>query len=79
MTLIRNKTSGKYFIVLEGEDASEGHLLLITPEGRVKRLESRLFEGPVTVDPRAPAWVKRLSAAQLAKYDEYLNPLSPRS
>lgn len=79
MTLIRNKTSGKYFIVLEAEDVPEDHLLLITPEGRVKRLESRLFESPVVVDPRAPAWVKRLSAEQLAKYEEYLNTLSPRS
>jgi hypothetical protein len=79
MTLIRNKTSGKYFIVLEAEDVPEDHLLLITPEGRVKRLESRLFEGPVAGDPRAPAWVKRLGAEQLAKYEEYLNTLSPRS
>lgn len=78
MTLIRNKTSGKYFIVLEAEDEPEDHLLLITPEGRVKRLEKRLFEGPVPGDPRAPAWVKRLSAAQLAKYEEYLNTFSPR-
>lgn len=78
MTLIRNKKSGKYFIVLEAEDVPEDRLLLITPEGRVKRLESRLFEGPVAGDPRTPAWAKRLSAEQLAKYEEYLNTLSPR-
>jgi hypothetical protein len=79
MTLIRNKASGKYFIVLEAEDQPEGHLLLITPEGRVKRLESRLFEGPMAVDPRAPAWKKRLGAEQMAKYEEYLNTFNPRS
>ncbi|HDI59110.1 MAG TPA: hypothetical protein ENF48_01925 [Desulfobacteraceae bacterium] len=78
MTLIRNKTSGKYFIVLETDDEPEDHLLLITPEGRVKRLEKRLFEDPVAVDPRAPAWVKRLGAEQLAKYEAYLETLSPR-
>jgi hypothetical protein len=78
MTLIRNKVSRKYFIVLEGEDVPEDQLLLITPEGRVKRLESRLFEGPMAADPGAPDWMKWLSAAQLAKYEEYLNTFTPR-
>jgi hypothetical protein len=33
----------------------------------------------MAVDPRAPAWKKRLGAEQMAKYEEYLNTFNPRS
>ena len=41
MELVRNKASGKTFIVLE--DLGEDEFLVITPDGEVKKLEKRPF------------------------------------
>jgi hypothetical protein len=41
MELAENRASGKIFVVLD--DTNGGYFLVITPEGRVKRLERSLF------------------------------------
>ncbi len=79
MSLVRNKASGKYFIVLDVEEEQNGELLMITPEGKVKRLERRLFGALQPADPGEPAWSGRLTVAQRQRYEEYLNTFSPRS
>lgn len=71
MRLVKNKASGKYFIVLEGGDAGEAYFLVITPEGKVKRLEQHLFEPLDGVDPGDAPWTRWYTTAQLKKYREY--------
>ena len=44
MNLVKNRASGMPFIVLD--DTGDRYIQLITPEGKVKRLERRLF-GPL--------------------------------
>ncbi len=78
MMLIRNKTSGKYFIALEEESDQEDRMLMITPDGAVKRLEQRLFDAPDWVAPQHTAADGRLTQAQRAKYEAYLDTLMPR-
>ena len=43
MELVRNKASGKIFVVLE--DANDTEFIAITPDGKVKKLEKRFFSG----------------------------------
>lgn len=68
--LVRNKASGKYFVVLDGSAASE--FLVITPEGKVKHLERNLFEPIDTVDPEDTRWMYHLTRLQREKYAEYI-------
>jgi len=69
--LVKNKASGKYFIVLD--DTGGFDFLLITPEGKIMWLERRLF-GPLDiVDPKKPLWRHRLTELQLKKFEEYLD------
>lgn len=72
MELVKNKASGNYFIVLD--DHTGGiDFLLITPEGKVRQLEQRLF-GPLDiVDQKKPLWRRRLTELQLKKYEEYFD------
>ena len=69
MELVRNKASGKSFILLD--DPGSAHFLLITPEGRIKSLDRRLFGPEIVIDPRGPQWNLHLTQAQLDKYAEY--------
>lgn len=71
MELVRNIASGKYFIVLD--DAEDINFLLITPEGKVRRIERRLFGLVDIVDPKNPLWRHRFTELQLKKYEEYLD------
>ena len=72
MELVKNKSSGKYFIVLDDNiDAID--FLLITPNGKVIRLERRLFDDPDFVDPNKPPWRHRLTELQLEQYEEYFD------
>lgn len=71
MDLVKNKASKKYFIVLD--DTEDVDFLLITPEGKVRRLEQRLFTPLDTVDPKKPPWRQRLTERQLKKYKEYID------
>jgi hypothetical protein len=61
MRLLRNRSSGMYFVGLE-EDDQESLMRMITPEGKIKSLERHLFE---TVEPLA---VAPLTSQQRAKY-----------
>ena len=72
MELVKNKASDKYFVVLD-DDTGDIDLLLITPEGKVRQLERRLF-GPLDiVDPKKPRWRHKLTELQLKKYEEYFD------
>jgi hypothetical protein len=44
MKIYRNKSSAKYFIYIENTGNEEA--LLVTPEGKIKSLKIRLFDGP---------------------------------
>ena len=72
MELVRNKASNKHFIVLD--DDNEGiDFLLITPEGKIMRLERRLFDSLGIVDPKNFRWRNRLTEQQFKKYEEYFD------
>lgn len=71
MELVKNKASGKYFVVLD--DAGEDDFLVITPEGKVKRLERRLFAAQETANHRGAPRFPHLTQTQMEKYTEYLN------
>ena len=58
MELVKNRASGKFFVVLD--DAGGPDFLLITPEGKIKRLERRLFS-PQSVADTAKNLFKRRS------------------
>ena len=51
MELVKNKVSGKNFVVLDNTGVAD--FLVVTPEGKVKRLERHLFEPEVVVDSTA--------------------------
>lgn len=69
MDLVKNKASGKSFIVLD--DNGDAEFLLITPEGKVKQLDRHLFGPQVTVDPKMPPLNLHITKTQIDKYAEY--------
>ena len=69
MELVKNKASGKSFIVLD--DYEDTNFLLITPEGKVKRLDRQLFGPQVAVDPKRQQPNLNLTKTQMDKYAEY--------
>ena len=71
MELVKNKASGKYFVVLD--DAGDNDFLVITPEGKVRRLERRLFEPQDTVDLKKTPQGHLLTPTQMDTYSEYLD------
>ena len=68
MELVKNKASGKPFILIE--DTGGAHLLLVTPEGKIKRLERRLFDPPVEVAPEILKIEHDLTQPQVARYED---------
>ena len=72
MELVKNKASDKYFVVLD-DDTGGINFLLITPEGKLRRLERRLFDPLDIVDPNKPRLRHRLTELQLKKYEEYFD------
>jgi hypothetical protein len=70
MELVRNKASGKCFVLLDDSGGSD--FLVITPEGKVKRLERRLFEPRVAVEPEDTPWVPALTKTQMDIYEKYI-------
>ena len=77
MEIFKNKTSGKYFIGLDGEDGKTA--LMITPLGAVKTLELHLFVHLATSDPESLLADELITEAQFEKYGEYLDTLLPSS
>ncbi len=77
MEIFKNKTSGKYFIGINGEDDETA--LMITPIGAVKKLELHLFVYLETSDPESLLADELITEIQFEKYREYLDILLPRS
>jgi len=51
--LVKNKASGKYFVLID--DTGGTDFLVITPDGKVRRLERNLFAPPgFGRSPRSP-------------------------
>jgi len=69
--LVKNKASGKYFVVLD--DDGNDDFLVVTPEGKIKRLERRLFGPRNIVDPQKTRRIHKLTQMQLDKYSEYID------
>lgn len=70
MELLRNKASGKCFVLIDDSGGSD--FLVITPEGKVKRLERRLFEPWVAGEPADTPWVHALTKIQINIYEKYI-------
>lgn len=70
MELVKNKTSGKFFVVID--DAGDADFLVITPEGKIKRLERRLFLPQDSIDPPDHP-TTRLTKTQIDKYSKYVD------
>ena len=63
MELVKNKASGKIFVVLD--DIGNGDFLMITPDGKVMRLEKRLFTSLSDMDREG------VNEKQLTVYKDY--------
>jgi len=70
LTLYRNRSSGKYFVFLEEEDA--GKILLVTPTGQIKALERNLFESALEEKEKQAVSRGLISAEQAKCYREYV-------
>lgn len=77
MEIFKNKTSGKYFVGIDGEDGETA--LMITPTGAVKKLELHLFLHLETNDPESLLADELITETQFEKYGQYLDTLLPRS
>lgn len=71
MELVKNKASGKCFVLLD--DSGGPDFLVITPEGKVKRLERRLFEPRVAGEPEHAPWAQSLTKPQMDIYEKYID------
>lgn len=71
MELVKNKASGKYFVVLD--DSGVADFLVVTPEGKVKRLERRLFDPQYPIDPMDLLWGRNFTKTQIDIYREYFD------
>lgn len=69
MNLVKNKASGKSFIVLDDDEHAD--FLLITPEGKVKRLDRHLFEPQIAFEPGNQKSNFNLTKTQMEKYKQY--------
>lgn len=69
MELIRNKVSGKYFIVLD--DSREVDALVITPDGKVIWTEKHLFISEDTGGQNELRMDRYLTETQMEKYKKY--------
>lgn len=69
MELVKNKVSGKLFVVLD--DTEDADFLLITPEGKVKRLERHLFVPLEIAGPAEARFKRQLTKSQVDMYAEY--------
>ncbi len=70
MELVKNKASGKYFVLID--DTGGTDFLVITPDGKVSRLERNLFAPPDLVDPQEALFNHHLTKTQADIYSEYL-------
>lgn len=71
MELIKNKASGRFFVVLD--DSSGPDFLVITPEGKIRRLERQLFEDKDISNPEEASFKKKVTKTQLDLYLAYID------
>ena len=76
MELVKNNASGKIFIVLD--DVGGSDFLVITPEGKVKRLERSLFAVWDAINAKYSQLDYDLTKKQMDVYEEYLEKESLR-
>lgn len=76
MEIVKNKASGKHFIIINDNENGKG--LMITPQGELKGLELQLFEHGEVIDPEGDLVDRLLTADQIDKYKEYMDTLLPR-
>jgi hypothetical protein len=69
--LVKNKVSGKNFVVLDNTGGAD--FLVVTPEGKVKRLERHLFEPEIVVDPKADRLEPTLTRIQMDIQKKYFD------
>lgn len=69
MELVKNKASGKFFVVLDDTGGSD--FLLITPEGKIRRLERRLFDPQEIAESGKTLCRQQLTKSQIDMYAEY--------
>jgi hypothetical protein len=78
LKLYKNIASGRIFIGIN-EDIDEftdgDSLLLITPEGKIKRLEGHLFEQLDVPEAATDYMIQKLTPAQRGKHQEILGTL----
>jgi len=67
--LVKNKASGKFFVVLD--DTGGPDFLVITPEGKIRRIERHLFDPQEIADPGEALFERQLSRTQVDLYAEY--------
>jgi len=77
MEIFKNKTSGKYFIGINGEDDETA--LMISPIGAVEKRELHLFVHLGTSDPESLLADELITEKQFEKYGEYMDTLLPRN
>lgn len=71
MDLAQNRASGKIFVVLD--DTGGGDFLVITPEGRVKRLERSLFFLGSEMHHEKTEPERLVNGKQLSVYEAYIS------
>jgi hypothetical protein len=69
MEVMKNKASGKFFVVLD--DTGGPDFLAITPEGKIRRLERHLFVPQDTTGSGEALSKGRLTKSQVDLYAEY--------
>ena len=69
MELVKNKASGKFFVVLD--DTGGPDFLVITPEGKIRRLERHLFEPQEITESGEALFMHQLTKSQVDMYAEY--------
>jgi hypothetical protein len=69
MEVMKNKASGKFFVVLD--DTGGPDFLAITPEGKIRRLERHLFVPQDTTGSGEAVFKTQLTKSQVDLYAEY--------
>lgn len=69
MELVKNKASGKFFVVLD--DNGGPVLLVITPEGKILLLERYLFMPQGISEPGEALSKRQVTKTQVDLYEEY--------
>jgi hypothetical protein len=78
LKLYKNLASGRLFIGINediDEFADSDSLLLITPEGKIKRLEGHLFEQIDVPEAANDHMLQKLTPAQRGKHQEIMGSL----